>query len=263
LNSRPVLLKPRGASASVPWEPSPLQAGETDPLTPLDEAEFVALDIETTGTTPFLVIEIGAERFRLQGSLSLFNTLVHTRAPINSFARRRHLISRGMLDGAPQFGDARRAFLHFSNGAALVEHSHDAFDTYLIGRGLNEPLPHSMLDTSALARLVLDWPAGQTPGLARVVAELELDASPEHAALGDAQATAMVFRELVRRGRRQFGWECLGDLLAVLPRKTVDRSALEGRPGAGPAASGNGRRRRRRGAHPEAGGDGATSDAPA
>jgi DNA polymerase III alpha subunit (gram-positive type) len=197
--------------------------------TPLEEAEFVALDVETTGNSPFLVLEIGAERFSLQRSLSLFDTLVDCRAPINTYARRRHQISRHMLEGAPGFADARRAFLHFARGAALVEHSHDAFDTYLIGRGLRRPLEHPVLDTSTLARVVLNLPSGQTPGLARVVAELGVDASPAHAALSDAQATAIVFRELVRRGQERFGWKTISEVQAVLVRPDVDRSALESR----------------------------------
>jgi DNA polymerase III alpha subunit (gram-positive type) len=195
--------------------------------TPLDEAEFVALDVETTGNPPFLVLEIGAERFRLSGRLSLFETLVDCRAPINVFARRRHQIRHEMLVGAPGFNDARRAFLYFARGAALIEHSHDAFDTYLIGRGLRRPLSHPVVDTSALARLVLGLPQGQTPGLAWVVNELGVDATPDHAALSDAQATAAVFRELITRARDRFGWTRLGDLLAVLKRPEIDRSALE------------------------------------
>jgi DNA polymerase III alpha subunit (gram-positive type) len=226
-----VWLKPRGAGDPVPWalEESARaeEAARVDQGTALDEAEFVALDVETTGNSPFLVLEIGAERFRLAGPLSLFDTLVDCRAPINSYARRRHQISREMLVGAPGFAVARRAFLEFARGAALVEHSHDAFDTYLIGRGLKQPLEHPVFDTSALARLVLDLPAGQTPGLAAVVAALDLDATPAHAALSDAQATAAVFRELVRRARDQFGWRTVGDLLAVLVRPDIDRSALE------------------------------------
>jgi len=187
----------------------------------------VALDVETTGNSPFLVLEIGAERFRLSGALSLFDTLVDCRAPINSFARRRHQINREMLEGAPGFADARRAFLRFARDAALVEHSHDAFDTYLIGRGLKQPLEHPVIDTSALARLVLGLPSGQTPGLAAVVAALDVNAVPEHSALSDAQATAAVFRELVARSRRQFDWRTLGDLSGVLERPAIDRSALE------------------------------------
>ena len=167
------------------------------PETPIEDAEFVALDVETNGSTPFWIIEIGAERFAMKGSLSLFDTLVDCRAPINSFARRRHRID------------------------------HDAFDTYLIGRGLHPPLDAMIFDTSSLARLILDLPSGQTPGLARVVEALGVQVSPVHAALSDAQATAAVFRELVRRGREQYGWERLGDLLAVQNRKVVDRSAIQ------------------------------------
>jgi DNA polymerase III subunit epsilon len=249
-----VWLKPRGADEPVRWElehaegeRSGLGAG---PDTPLDEAEFVALDVETTGNSPFLVLEIGAERFRLSGPLSLFDTLVDCRAPINSYARKRHQIRREMLAGAPGFADARRAFLRFASGAALVEHSHDAFDTYLIGRGLEQPLEHPVLDTSALARLVLGLPSGQTPGLAAVVSALGVDANPAHAALSDAQATAAVFRELVRRAREQFGWRMLGDLLAVQHRPAIDRSAIElprrGAPGQRPGRSGRPPRERHR-----------------
>lgn len=226
-----VYLKPRGATDPVAWEAAAeddeLAAAAVAPGRPLDEVEFVALDVETTGNSPFLVLEIGAERFDLRGPLSLFDTLVDCRAPINTYARKRHQIYREMLAGAPGFADARRAFLQFARGAALVEHSHDAFDTFLIGRGLKQPLRHPVLDTSALARLVLGLPSGHTPGLAAVVAELGVDATPAHAALSDAEATAAVFRELVRRGRERFPWETVGDLLAVLERPSIDRSALE------------------------------------
>ena len=214
----------------VLWEDLALGTAPVSPQTPLEEAEFTALDIETTGNTPFLVLEIGAQRFSLTGPIGDFDTLVECRAPINHFARKRHGIFHEMLAGAPDFAAVREAFLRFARGTALVEHSHDAFDTYLIGRGLNQPLEHPIIDTSALARLVLDLPSGQTPGLARVVEELALAVSPAHAALGDAQATAAVFRELVSRARERFGWTVVGDMLAVLVRPEIDRSVLEGKP---------------------------------
>jgi DNA polymerase-3 subunit epsilon len=226
-----IILKPRSSAELLPWR---FEAGDDDGTGPavdsgrlLDDIDFVALDVETTGNSPFLVLEIGAQRFDLRGPRGVFDTLVDCRAPINTYARKRHQIYREMLVGAPGFADARRAFLAFASGAVLVEHSHDAFDTFLIGRGLKRPLPHPVLDTSALARLVLGLPSGQTPGLAAVVAELGVDATPAHAALSDAEATAAVFRELVRRGRERFSWARLGDLLGVLERPAIDRSALE------------------------------------
>ena len=219
-----LFLKPRGAAALVPWEEIAVDAPEVTAKTRLDEAQFVALDVETTGNAPFLVLEIGAERFTLERTLSFFDTLVDCRAPINPYARKRHHIDRSMLIGAPEFKDARRAFLRFAFGAVLVEHSHDAFDTWLVGRGLESPLAHPIIDTTALARLVLDLPKGQTPGLARLVEELGLDVTPAHAALDDARATAMVFRALIVRAQQNLGWKTVGDVLAALPRPVIDRT---------------------------------------
>jgi DNA polymerase III epsilon subunit-like protein len=217
-------LKPRGAAAPVPWDEIAVDAPEVGPLTPLDEAQFVALDVETTGNSPFLVLELGAERFTLDQTLSFFDTLVDCRAPINPYARRRHHIDRSMLIGAPDFRDARRAFLRFAHGAVLVEHSHDAFDTWLVGRGLESPLEHPIIDTTALARQVMEIPKGQVPGLQRLVTELGLDITPAHAALDDARATAMVFRALVRLAMEQLGLKTVGDVLTLLPRPVVDRT---------------------------------------
>ena len=222
--SKRVFLKPRGAPQPVEWEEIAVDAPELSPQTRLEDAQFVAIDVETTGNAPFLVLELGAERFRLDGPLAFFDTLVDCRAPINPYARRRHHIDRSMLIGAPEFRDARRAFLRFAQGAVLVEHSHDAFDTWLVGRGLESPLEHPIIDTTALARLVLDLPKGQTPGLARLVQELGLDVTPAHAALDDARATAMVFRALIARARENLGWTTVGEILAVLPRPVVDRT---------------------------------------
>jgi DNA polymerase III epsilon subunit-like protein len=223
MSSAKFFLKPRGAVAPVPWEEIAVDAPEVSPLTQLANAQFVALDVETTGNSPFLVLELGAERFTLDRTLSFFDTLVDCRAPINPYARRRHHIDRSMLIGAPVFKDARRAFLRFAQGAVLVEHSHDAFDTWLVGRGLESPLEHPIIDTSALARLVMEIPKGQVPGLQRLVDELGLDITPAHAALDDARATAMVFRALVKRASEQLGLRTVGDVLALLPRPVVDR----------------------------------------
>jgi DNA polymerase III epsilon subunit-like protein len=225
MSTKPLFLKPRGAAEPVPWEEIAVDAPELSPLTPLDEAQFVAIDVETTGNAPFLVLELGAERFKLSGPLSFFDTLVDCKAPINPYAKKRHRIDRSMLIGAPEFRDARRAFLRFAHGAVLVEHSHDAFDTWLVGRGLESPLEHPIIDTSALARLVLDLPKGQTPGLARLVELLGLDVTPAHAALDDARATALVFRTLIGRARQDLGWNAVGEVLVALPRPpAVDRT---------------------------------------
>jgi hypothetical protein len=45
MSSKPFFLKPRGAAAPVPWEEIAVDAPEVGAATPLDEAQFVALDV--------------------------------------------------------------------------------------------------------------------------------------------------------------------------------------------------------------------------
>jgi hypothetical protein len=42
---KPVFLKPRGATQPVPWEEIAVDAPELGPQTPLDDAQFVAIDV--------------------------------------------------------------------------------------------------------------------------------------------------------------------------------------------------------------------------
>jgi len=69
MTSKPLYLKPRGAARPIAWEEIAVDAPEVGPRTSLDDAQFVALDVETTGNAPFLVLEIGAERFTLASPL--------------------------------------------------------------------------------------------------------------------------------------------------------------------------------------------------
>src|SRR5260370_7898614 len=71
---KPVLLKPRGAVEPVPWEEIAVDAPELKPQTPLEDAQYVALDVETTGNAPFLVLELRADRFTPTAPPPLFAT---------------------------------------------------------------------------------------------------------------------------------------------------------------------------------------------
>ena len=49
MSPKPVFLKPRGAEEPIPWEEIAVDAPKVGPQTPLDDAQFVAIDVETTG----------------------------------------------------------------------------------------------------------------------------------------------------------------------------------------------------------------------
>jgi DNA polymerase III epsilon subunit-like protein len=189
-----------------PWEPQ-----RPPPATPVEALRFVALDCETTGQTPHRLVELGAVAFTLDRHLCSFETLVHSNDRINPHARRLHGISSAVLAGAPPADDVVQRFRRFAEGAVLVEHSADAFDTRLLGRTIGRPLDADNIDTSRLAGKL--WGLRDTIGLERLCAELGVTHRRPHHALADAEATAACFLALLQRGRDEFGWNTLGDLL--------------------------------------------------
>ncbi len=178
---------------------------------PVEQLRFVALDCETTGQTPHRLVELGAVAFTLDRHLCSFETLVHSNDRINPHARRLHGISPAVLAGAPPAQDVVERFRRFATGAVLVEHSADAFDTRLLGRTIGRPLDADNVDTSRLAGKL--WGLRDTIGLERLCAELGVSHRRPHHALADAEATAACFLALLQRGREEFGWNTLGDLL--------------------------------------------------
>jgi DNA polymerase III epsilon subunit-like protein len=196
-------------------DPSAQLALETE----LAELTFVSLDCETTGHFPHRMVELGAVRFQLgdddrppQPRISL-ESLVHTADHINPYARRVHGINRSMLGGAPTLRQVAAAFEQLSDGAVLIEHSADGFDTRLVSRALGHPLHNHHLDTSRLAGFLFQLK--DTIGLERLCERLEVTHRNPHYALADAEATADCFVRLVRLGQEEFGWRNLGDLIAV------------------------------------------------
>lgn len=197
------------ASIDDPEEPPRSRPG---PETPLDQLRFVAVDCETTGQSPHRLVELGAVAFSVTGGhLMSLETLVHSNDRINPFARRIHGISSETLGGAPAARPVLERFRRFCQGAVLVEHSADAFDTRLITRTLGESLDADNLDTSRLAAKLFDL--RDTIGLERLCAELDVPHRRPHHALADAEATMGCFLELIRRGRQSCGWRTLSDLL--------------------------------------------------
>ena len=67
---------------------------------------------------------------------------VHRSAPSNPHRKGGNLVEREMVVDWRKLSDARRAFLHLARGAVVDEHSQDAFETWILGRGLARPLEH-------------------------------------------------------------------------------------------------------------------------
>lgn len=186
--------------------------------TPLDRAEFVVVDLETTGLRPgeARICEIGAVRVRGLEIVETFETLVNPGVRIGPAIEALTGIRDSDVRGAPSPPLAVRKFLAFAGDAALVAHNArfdmaflDRETVALTGRRLAAPV----VDTVGLARVLL---AGrlQRASLAAVSQFFGTSVDPCHRALPDAQATAEILLPLIGLAQER-GAATVADLVAL------------------------------------------------
>lgn len=184
----------------LPDLPQPL----ADLPQPLAELDFVIVDVETTGWLPEedRITEIGA--VLVSGGLvrSHFCTLVNPGSAIPADITALTGITDAMVGQAPSISAVLPLFLAFTRGCVLTAHN-AAFDVGFLSAACGAsgvPWPaFPVLDTVALARLVLG--AAEVPDckLRTLASFFGATTMPCHRALPDAMATAEVLQGLLRR----------------------------------------------------------------
>jgi DNA polymerase III epsilon subunit family exonuclease len=229
----------------APELPDPLPAESlapppegADDATPLADASFAVVDLETTGLSPqrSAIIEIGAVRVAGMRLVDRFETLVNPARAVPPEITELTGIEQRMLVGAPRLEDALarfRGWLDAAPGAPFVAHN-ARFDEGFVRRGFARsglaPLAAPVLCTRKLARRLV--PELQRFGLARLADAFGIRNRAPHRALGDAEATAEALVCLLERARRDRGLGTVGELLAFQARAPGARPARVA-PGAG------------------------------
>ncbi len=186
-----------------------LEAGQLtinrDPLEhrPLDEIDFVVLDVEAIGAKglPARIIELGAYHLRSGKITDKFQSLIDPGVPLPRFIAALTGISDQMLKGSPQFAEIADAWLDFAGDAVIVAHN-SKFDLALLNREIGRVFPGSRmrnaeLCTVKLARRILsDLDNHNLDALAEYFG---LEIAERHRAASDAFATAEVFLHLLDR----------------------------------------------------------------
>ena len=170
----------------------------------LTELEFVIVDVETTGWLPEEagITEIGAVRVSGGRIQAQFCTLVNPGRPVPADITALTGITDAMIGLAPPISVAMPRFLAFAGDCVLTAHN-AAFDISFLSAacgaaGVSWP-GFPVLDTVALARLVLG--AAEVPDckLRTLASFFATKTLPCHRALPDAMATAEVLQALLRR----------------------------------------------------------------
>lgn len=174
--------------------------------TPLQQVTFVVVDLETTGMGAGAAItEIGAVKVRGGEVLGEFSTLVNPEQYIPPKITALTGITNAAVSRAPVIASVFPTFLefaYFSDQTVLVAHN-AAFDVGFLKRAASRlayPWPSpTVLDTLALARLVLPRPQVRNHKLGTLAGLFSTSTIPDHRALSDARATVDVLYGLLEK----------------------------------------------------------------
>lgn len=161
-------------------------------------AEYVALDLETTGLDPARdrVIEVGAVAFTPDLVSATMERLVNPGRAVPEAVLRLTGIKQEELRGAASPEDALRELAEFVRGRQTVGHGARLDVDFLTAAGLWDP-SQEILDTLDVARILL--PAAASHSLPLLAIELGFSQPRPHRALDDADAT----RQLLLRMREE------------------------------------------------------------
>jgi DNA polymerase-3 subunit epsilon len=175
----------------------------------LSDVQFVILDTETTGLSPFTgdrICEIALVRTCRGRVLDTFDSLINPLVPISPAAEAVHGISDYMLEDAYLFREVADRVIELLSGAVMVAHN-ARFDMGFLSAqltllGLSFPdIP--VIDTLALARRNFDF-ARNT--LESVAENLGVKHEKAHRAMADVAITRAVFEKMVES---LGGWDTL------------------------------------------------------
>jgi DNA polymerase-3 subunit epsilon len=175
-------------------------------LRPLEESEYVVVDVETTGMRPLSdrVIEVAAIRLTNSGGrvhpVAEFATLVNPEQGLPPTITRLTGITEEMVARAPRFADIADELAAFLGPRVLVAHNARfdlAFLNAEFGRVYERHVGNPQLCTLALSRrLFPELPNHRLPTLARYMG---VDLDRWHRASSDAWATARIFLRLLEQ----------------------------------------------------------------
>ncbi len=202
----------------------------------VEDATFGIVDLETSGLSFAVhrILEIGLVVQRGGRVLDRFETLIDTGLPVPPRVSALTGIRTRDLEGAPGECTALTSFaarLRHWQVDALVAHN-ARFDRRFLERawkahGFRESLPPFLCSV----RLSRRWVRAPSFGLDTLVRQLSIPPRARHRALGDAEMTADLWHELLKRGK-------LADVHTLQALRRV------GQVGRGRGRNGRGRRRR-------------------
>jgi DNA polymerase III epsilon subunit family exonuclease len=168
--------------------------------TPLNDAEFFVVDVETTGFSSAnggRIVEIGAVKLIGGAVIESFSTFLKSDAPISYGANRVHGISAAMLESAPMFSEITDKLLSMMNGTFLAAYN-APFDVGFLKMEFRlcnvQANYRAIVDVLPLARRMIS--NTKRYKLENVAQALNIPFPVQHRALEDTIVTAQILTSL-------------------------------------------------------------------
>lgn len=164
--------------------------------------QFIAFDLETTGTVPGVdqIVEIGAVKFIDGRADAIFSTLINPQRMIPPGASAVNGITDDMVLGKPLIDTILEPFSEFCEDLPLVAHN-APFDVQFLTADYKKhecKTPQGIiLDSLPISRKV--FPGLANYKLGTLVQHLKIPSADFHRAEADASYCGMVFLELLKR----------------------------------------------------------------
>ncbi|MFY9548563.1 PolC-type DNA polymerase III [Miniphocaeibacter sp.] len=177
----------------------------TDFHNKFNNEEFVVFDIETTGFSRIndKIIEIGAVKVKKNKIVEKYNQLINPNITIPEKIIELTGITNSMVAHEPNIDKVLPEFMDFVGNSTLVAHNAD-FDVGFIRENCrlqNIQFENAYIDTVALSRSV--FPELKKHKLNVIAKHLNISLENHHRACDDAQATAEIFLEIIKKLKEQ------------------------------------------------------------
>lgn len=164
--------------------------------------EFMAIDLETTGTLPYVdrIVEVAAVHFKGNKVVNKFQTLVRPGIEISEEVSKINGITNKMVEDQPEIQNVLEPFARFCSSYPMVAHN-ASFDFQFLRSVIEKyktKAPEGvLLDSYALAKKVL--PNVNNYRLGTLVQYLKIKHSTLHRAVEDAICCGRVFYHLIEK----------------------------------------------------------------
>ena len=170
------------------------------------EQLFAIIDTETTGGNPSKdrVMEVAIIVHNGKHIVKQYSTLINPEAPIMPFVMSLTGINSDMLKDAPTFQDIAKEIFELTENTIFVAHN-ARFDYGVLRnefKRIGMRFNRKQLCTVKLARQIL--PGYKSYSLGKLCREIGIPVDNRHRAMGDAEATTLLFEKILLNDKKEF-----------------------------------------------------------